>query len=109
MKRNNKIFSNYNITEGRNTYHGVNSVSTHYNIWCDTYIVIVIFTILITPCDCIECRNAMYLPWYPYILPRDKPRYYSITKFKYYPISGEHNYLIIIYFIEKGTYEDEYK
>ena len=51
----------------------------------------------------------MNSPWYPYIVPKDNPRYYSATKFKYDPIAGKDNDWEIMYFIDKGTHEQEYK
>ena len=48
----------------------------------------------------------MDLPWDPYIVPKDQPRYYSVTKFKYYPILGQHNDWEITDFIDKGTYKE---
>ena len=60
------------------------------------------------PCACIECRNSMDLPWYPYLVPKDQPRYSSVTNLKYYPIWGEYNDWVIMDFIDKGTYEEDH-
>ena len=49
----------------------------------------------------------MGLPWDPYLVQKDKPRYYSVTKLKYYPIIRKRNNWFIMYFIDKETDEKE--
>ena len=51
----------------------------------------------------------MDLPWYPYIIPKNQPRYSSVTKFKYYPILGNHNDCVIMGSVGKVKNEDEYE
>ena len=51
----------------------------------------------------------MDLWWDPYIVPRDHPRYFSVTKCKYYPILGKYNYWLIINFTDKVTNEEDYE
>ena len=41
MNWTNNCFSKLNIEEGRNPYHGVNGILTHYHIQYNTYIGIV--------------------------------------------------------------------
>ena len=67
------------ISEGRNLYHGVNRILTHYCIRCDPYLCLGICTINGIPCPCIYCINFMSLPWDPYLVPKDQLRYYSVT------------------------------
>ena len=105
---NNKCFFGLTITQGRNPYHGVNIILTHYHIRCDPYLGIGRFKIKIIPCACIYCRNSMGIPWYKYLVPKCQPRHYAVKKYKYYPILGKYKDWVIIDFIEKGKYEEEY-
>ena len=72
----------------KNPYHVVNGVLTHYHIYYYPYLGLLRCDIIITPCDYMYYTNAMDLPWYPYLVPKYRPSYYSVTKFKYYPILG---------------------
>ena len=92
IKRNNKYFLKLTITEERKPYRGVNRISTHYHIVCECYLVIVRFAILITPYYCIDCINAMSLPWDKYLVKKYQPRYSSAIEYKYYPILGKYIY-----------------
>ena len=93
------------ISERRNPYHGVNIILTHYHIQCDPYLGLGRCAIIRIPCTCIDFRNSMDLLWDKYLVPKYKPRYSSVTKYKYYTILGKHNYLVIIDFIDKGKEE----
>ena len=68
------------ISEGKNYYHSVNVILTHYHIICYPYIGIGRFPIRIIPCDCIEFSNKMDLLWYPTIVPNNQLRYSSVKK-----------------------------
>ena len=92
--------------EGRNTYHDVNVILTHYHILCDTYLGLGIFYVIIIYCGFIEFSKAMDLPWYPYIVLKDHLRYYSVKRIKYYQILGGNNDRVIMYFIDKLTDKD---
>ena len=87
----------------------MNIILTHYHIRCDTYIGINICAIRITPCDFIYFINDIDLIWDKYLVPRDHPIYYSVTKCKYYAILGQHNDCIIMDLIYIGKYEEEYE
>ena len=93
------------ISEVGKTYHGVDVIWNHYHIKCDTYLGLGRFAVIKIPCACTEFINAIYLPWYPYILTKDNPRYFSVIQFKYYPILEKYNILLMIDFIDIGTYE----
>ena len=95
------------IAEGRNHYHGVNGILTHYHIHCYPYLVIGGFDLIITPRDCIEWKNTMDLTWHPSLLPMYHPRYYLGTKPKYYPILGKHNDWVMTDLFDKAKYEYE--
>ena len=51
----------------------------------------------------------MDLSWDSFIVPKDKPRYSSVTKYKYHPIVGKHNYRVIMNLVEKVTDKEEYE
>ena len=76
------IFPKLTIPEGRNHYHDVNVILTHYHILCDTYLGLGIFYVIIIYCGFIEFSKAMDLPWYPYIVLMDQPIHYSGIKCK---------------------------
>ena len=40
---------------------------------------------------------------------KDRPRYYSVTKYKYYYILEKYDYWVVVFFIKKGTDEEEYE
>ena len=109
IKWNNKYFLKLNISAGRNPYHGVNGILTLYHIWRDPYFVLVRCTIVIIPCCFIEFINAVYLTWDTSLVTKYHQRYSSVTKCKYYPILGEHNYWSITDSIDKHTDEEEYE
>ena len=96
------------MAEKTKPYHDMNIVRTKYNIQCDPYLGLEIFTIITTPCDLIEYSNAMYLPWNPSLSPKYQTRYYSVTIYQNHQILGKHNDLAIMDFINKGTYKEEY-
>ena len=87
----------------------MNGILTHCHIICDPYLGIGIYVLNIILCSYLYFRNSMDLPWDPYLVPRDKSRYYSVKKCKYYPILGKHNDWVITDFIEKDTDEEEYE
>ena len=62
-------------------FHGnnVNVILTHYHIICDPYLGLGIFAIIKMPFACIDLRNSMDLPCDQYLVPKDQPRYYSVT------------------------------
>ena len=99
------MFPKFTIEEGRNSYHGVNVILTYYCIRCYPYLGIGICAIRIIPCACLDFRNSIDLPWDPFIVPNYQPRYSSVTKYKYYSILGQHNYWLIMDFIDIGTDE----
>ena len=51
----------------------------------------------------------MYFPCDKPLVPKDYPRYPSVTKWKYYQILGKHNNRVVINFIDKVAYEEQYK
>ena len=87
MKWNRKWYTKLNIAEGRKPHHGVNGILTNYNIQFDPYLGLGISAIII-PCDFIECRNAMDIPFDSYLVPKDHQKYSLVTRFKYYHILG---------------------
>ena len=91
-----KIKWNKNISDRIVPYHGVNGILTHYHLICYPDIGIGRCSIKIIPCYCIDFRSSMDLP-------KDQPRYTSVTKWKYYSILVKHNDWVIMYFIDKGT------
>ena len=50
--------------------------------------------------------DTMGLPWHTSLVPKVQPRYSTVTKFKYYPILGEHNDWVIMNFIKKCIDEE---
>ena len=95
------------ITEGIKPYHGVNNVLTHYNIIWDPYLGIGRCEIKIISYLCIDFINVMDLSWDQYLVPKAQPRYSSVKK-QYYPILGKHNDWVLMDYIDKVTYEEEY-
>ena len=87
----------------------MNGILNNYNIICDPYVGLGRYAIIRIPCDFIDCRNAVDLPWEPYLVPKDHPRYSPVTKFKYNIILGNHNDGVIFDLIDKGTHEGEYE
>ena len=73
-------FLKLTITEGRNPYNGVSRILTQYNIICELHIGLGIYLVRGIPCDCIDFRNTMDLPWDASLVPNDQPRYSSVTK-----------------------------
>ena len=94
-----QILFKLTIAEGRKRYHSANGILTHHHIICDPYIDIRRFATRRIPCTFIDFINSMDLPWDPYIVPKDHPRYSSITKYKYDLILGKQNDWEIMYFI----------
>ena len=87
----------------------MNGTLTHYHIICNTDIGLGRFSIRIIPCSCVELSYAIDLPCNPYLLPKDYPWFSSVTEFTCYLVIGKHNDWEILYLINKGTYEEEYK
>ena len=104
-----KWLSKLTISEGRNTYNGVNGILTHYRIRYEPYIGLVRLIIIIITCDCIDCISFIDLPCDPSFVPRYRTRYYSVTTYKYNPILEKHKVWAIVYFIYKGADEEEYE
>ena len=78
IKCNDKYFSKLTIIEGKNLYHGVNGILTHHHIICDPYLGLDGYSIRRISCDFIDQRNVIYLPWNPYLVPKDWSRYSSV-------------------------------
>ena len=75
IKYNNKLFSKLTFSEGRNPYHGVNRILTQCHILYEPYLGIGIYETRIISCDFIYFRNAMYLTWDTYLVPKEQTRY----------------------------------
>ena len=68
-------------------------------------LILAYISIRIIPGAFIGYINEIGLPFDPYLVINDQPRYYSLTKFTYYRILGKYNYLVIMNFIKKYTDE----
>ena len=64
----------------RKSYPGVNVILTHSHIICDPYLGLGICATKRIPYACIDCINAINLPWDPYLVVKNQPRYSSVTK-----------------------------
>ena len=66
--------------------------SFHCGCWtliqCGPYLGLVRCYVRIIPCVCIEFRKDIDLLWDTYIVSKGHPRYYAVTKCKYYAILG---------------------
>ena len=74
------MFTKLTIEEGRNPYHGVNVILTHYYIRFNPYLVIVRCEIIRIPRAFIGYIDAIDLPWDPYIVTKKHSIYYSVIK-----------------------------
>ena len=87
----------------------MNIISTQFRILWNPYLGLGRCDTRIIPYDCIKWSNTMYLPRDPYLEQNHQPIYCSVKKCKYDQILGKHNDGIIIFFIDKGKYAEEYE